>query len=108
MPTPRSVTTAQRRPQPEAGHPATPQRRPRPQIGHLLALICVIVFCLFPFYWMMTSSFKNQGDLLSPTPKFLFAPTLENYQRAVSKFDVAASLKNSLIVALCTTGLSLL
>jgi multiple sugar transport system permease protein len=108
MATPQNLTTAQRRPQPQIAHPAAAQRRPPPQIGHLLALLCVILFCLFPFYWMVTSSFKNQQDLLSPVPKFLFAPTIENYQRAVGKFDVVASLQNSLIVALCTTGLSLL
>ncbi|MBV8816601.1 MAG: carbohydrate ABC transporter permease [Verrucomicrobia bacterium] len=57
---------------------------------------------------MIATSLKNQQDILSPTPKFLFSPTLENYQRAVSKFDVALSLENSLIVAVTTTLLSLL
>jgi len=82
--------------------------RPKPNIGHLLVLLLIIVFCVFPFYWMIATSLKNQQDILSPTPKFLFSPTLENYQRAVSKFDVALSLENSLIVAVTTTLLSLL
>jgi multiple sugar transport system permease protein len=82
--------------------------RPKPNIGHWLVLLLIIVFCVFPFYWMIATSLKNQQDILSPTPKFLFSPTLENYQRAVSKFDVALSLENSLIVAVTTTLLSLL
>jgi multiple sugar transport system permease protein len=82
--------------------------RPKPNIGHWLVLLLIIVFCVFPFYWMIATSLKNQQDILSSTPKFLFSPTLENYQRAVSKFDVALSLENSLIVAVTTTLLSLL
>ena len=82
--------------------------RPKPHIWHFVVLLAIIVFCVFPFYWMVVTSLKNQQDILSPTPKFLFSPTLENYQRAVTKFDVALSLENSLIVALSTTALSLL
>jgi multiple sugar transport system permease protein len=82
--------------------------RPKLNIGHFLVLLLIIGFCVFPFYWMIVTSFKNQQDILSSTPKFLFSPTMENYQRAVSKFDVALSLGNSLVVAVTTTLLSLL
>ncbi|HEY0793850.1 MAG TPA: carbohydrate ABC transporter permease [Chthoniobacterales bacterium] len=84
------------------------RHRPRIHLGHLLAVLLIIFFCLFPFYWMVTSSFKNQQDLLSATPKFLFSPTIENYRAALTKFDVLASLQNSVFVALVTTALSLL
>ena len=82
--------------------------RPKPHIWHFVVLLAIIAFCVFPFYWMVVTSLKNQQDILSPVPKFLFSPTLENYQRAVTKFDVALSLENSLIIALSTTALSLL
>ena len=78
------------------------------QIGHLIVLLLIILVCVFPFYWMVATSLKNQQDILSPVPKFVFAPTMENYQRAVTKFDVALSLENSLIIAVSTTLLSLL
>jgi len=74
---------------------------------HLLALLLVIAICVFPFYWMVTSSFKQQPAILSSTPQFLFQPTLENYARAFGKFDILKSLQNSLFVALMTVGLSL-
>jgi multiple sugar transport system permease protein len=83
-------------------------RRPRLAIGHLIALLVIIALCVFPFYWMVTASFKNQQDLLSRTPKLLFQPTLENYQRATTKFDVVASIENSLVIALSTTALALI
>jgi multiple sugar transport system permease protein len=83
-------------------------RRPRLAIGHLIGLLVIIALCVFPFYWMVSASFKNQQDLLSRTPKLLFQPTLENYQRATTKFDVVASIENSLVVALTTTALALI
>jgi multiple sugar transport system permease protein len=77
-------------------------------VGHFVLLLAVIVVCVFPFYWMVTTSFKEQAAILSPTPQFLFKPTLGNYTTAFQKFDIRASLVNSLIVALSTTAISLM
>jgi multiple sugar transport system permease protein len=77
-------------------------------VGHFVLLLIVIVLCVFPFYWMVTTSFKDQAAILSPAPHFFFRPTLENYTRAFQKFDIGASLVNSLVVALSTTALSLI
>jgi multiple sugar transport system permease protein len=78
------------------------------QVGHLVILVLIILVCVFPFYWMVATSLKNQQDILSPVPKFFFTPTMENYQRAMTKFDVPLSLENSLIVAVSSTLLALL
>jgi len=78
------------------------------QAGHLIVLVLIILVCVFPFYWMVATSLKNQQDILSPVPKFFFTPTMENYQRAMTKFDVPLSLENSLIVAVSSTFLALL
>jgi multiple sugar transport system permease protein len=77
-------------------------------IGHFLLLLVVIIVCVFPFYWMVTTSFKEQSAILSPIPQFFFNPTLGNYTTAFQKFDIGASLVNSLIVALSTTAISLI
>jgi multiple sugar transport system permease protein len=76
-------------------------------IFHFLALLLVIVVCVFPFYWMVTASFKQQPAILASTPQFLFQPTLENYVNAFGKFDILKSLQNSLFVALVTVLISL-
>jgi multiple sugar transport system permease protein len=76
-------------------------------VGHFFVLLLVIVICVFPFYWMVTTSFKEQSAILSSTPQFFFRPTLGHYTTAFQKFDIDASLINSLIVAFCTTALSL-
>jgi multiple sugar transport system permease protein len=77
-------------------------------IGHFLLLLVVIAVCVFPFYWMVTTSFKEQSAILAPTPQLFFRPTLGNYTTAFQKFDIGASLINSLIVALSTTAISLI
>jgi ABC-type glycerol-3-phosphate transport system permease component len=74
---------------------------------HFILLLVVILVCVFPFYWMVSTSFKEQAAILSPAPQFFFQPTLGNYTRAFEKFDIGASLVNSLIVALSTTAISL-
>jgi multiple sugar transport system permease protein len=74
---------------------------------HFLALLLVILVCVFPFYWMVTSSFKQQSAILASTPQFIFQPTWENYVNAFSKFDILKSLQNSLFVALVTVFISL-
>jgi multiple sugar transport system permease protein len=91
-----------------SGAGANLRYRRKLQIGHLIVLLLIILVCVFPFYWMVATSLKNQQDILSPVPKFLFTPTMENYQRALTKFDVPLSLENSLIVAVSSTLLALL
>ena len=90
------------------GTGATLRYRPKLQVGHFIVLLLIILVCVFPFYWMVATSLKNQQDILSPVPKFFFTPTMENYQRAMTKFDVPLSLENSLIVAVSSTLLALL
>ena len=76
-------------------------------VGHFLLLLLVVIVCVFPFYWMVTTSFKEQAAILSPIPQLFFSPTLGNYTTAFQKFDIGASLVNSMIVALSTTAISL-
>jgi multiple sugar transport system permease protein len=77
-------------------------------ILHFLALLLIILVCVFPFYWMVTASFKQQSAILASTPQFFFQPTLENYVNAFNKFDILKSLQNSLFVALVTVLISLI
>ena len=40
---------------------------------HFLALLLIIFVCVFPFYWMVTASFKQQSAILASTPQFLLS-----------------------------------
>lgn len=77
-------------------------------IGHCLMLLAILLFCVFPFYWMVASSFKQQADALASPPLWVFTPTLENYRQALTDHGVADGIGNSLIVAVITTALSIL
>jgi multiple sugar transport system permease protein len=75
---------------------------------HAFGLLVVLAFALFPFYWMVSSSLKDQTDLLASPPVWLFTPTLANYQAIFADQNVTNAILNSLIVATSTTFLSVL
>jgi multiple sugar transport system permease protein len=75
---------------------------------HAFGLLVVLAFALFPFYWMVSSSLKDQTDLLASPPVWLFTPTLANYRAIFADQTVTNAILNSLIVASATTFLSVL
>lgn len=75
---------------------------------HAFGLLLTLAFALFPFYWMVSSSLKDQTDLLASPPVWLFTPTLANYQAILADQNVTNAILNSLIVASATTALSVL
>jgi multiple sugar transport system permease protein len=72
----------------------------------LLALM--LVFLLFPFVWMVLGSFKTQVDFMAYPPRWVFAPTLSNYETVFVRGDFLRFALNSLVIALGSTGLSLI
>ena len=75
---------------------------------HALALLLVLAVTLFPFLWMVFSSFKTQSDLLASPPVWWFRPTLENYAQVFADPRVLHAVGNSLVIAVCSTGLAVL
>ena len=68
-----------------------------------LAVTVICVLCLFPFFWMLLTSFKPDGDIFTATPKFYTtAPVLSRYTQLWST-GFPRYFLNSLIVALGTT-----
>jgi multiple sugar transport system permease protein len=83
----------------------------RKLISDILFYIIVIgiaLIVLFPFLWMLSSSFKTQVDIISWPPKLFFAPTLQNYQKVFEDQDFMKYFFNSTIVGVVSVGLSLL
>jgi multiple sugar transport system permease protein len=83
-------------------------RRMLGSLFHAFGLLVVLAFALFPFYWMVSSSMKDQTDLLASPPVWLFTPTLANYEAIFADQNVTNAILNSLIVASATTFLSVL
>jgi len=73
----------------------------------VLALIPVLAWTLFPIYWILTASFKTELSLYAKPPQWLFSPILENYKRVLFNIPFFQYLSNSLLIALGTTGGSL-
>lgn len=71
-----------------------------------LLLVLIALFCVFPFYWMVTTSLKTQIVALESPPVWLFDPTIDNYIEVLWKDGVGRTLINSLIVAVSTTVLA--
>ena len=67
----------------------------------------ILLFCVFPFYWMVTTSLKTQVAALESPPLWIFQPTLENYREVLWEDGVGFTMINSLIVAIGTTLLAL-
>lgn len=73
---------------------------------HALGLLVTLSFTLFPFYWMVSSSLKEQAALLASPPVWLFRPTLANYAEIFADQKVSGAILNSLIVVCTTTFLA--
>jgi multiple sugar transport system permease protein len=74
--------------------------------GEAVILLLIGLFCVFPFYWMVTTSLKTQIVALESPPVWWFTPTLANYWEVLFVDKVGPALINSIIVAVCTTALA--
>jgi multiple sugar transport system permease protein len=72
-----------------------------------LVVTGIALVVLFPFLWMLSSSFKTQVDIISWPPKIFFTPTLQNYQKVFGEQDFLKYFLNSTIVGTAAVGLSL-
>jgi trehalose/maltose transport system permease protein len=83
------------------------RRPPWQRIGLWVAVVLIMLFCLFPFYWLINVSLKTGADLSSAdlVPP---SPTLENYDSVFGNADFVKALRNSAIISLSVTLLSLI
>jgi multiple sugar transport system permease protein len=84
------------------------RRRALRAAGFWALLALVLAFLLFPFAWMLMGSFKTQVDFMAYPPRWIFSPTLANYEKVLVQGDFLRFTVNSLVIALGSTGLSLL
>lgn len=82
-------------------------RKQGPLWGQIALLLVIMLVCVFPFYWMVTTSLKTQIVALEAPPVWIFEPTLANYREALFEDGVLRTLINSLVIAICTTALAL-
>lgn len=84
-----------------------------------LAVVVILIVFLFPIYWIVSTSLKQQNDVATLPPHlFDFRPTLDNYvavlqgsttfQTAVAVPDFTADLLHSFLIGIASTGLALI
>ena len=72
-----------------------------------MAVAAIVVFCLFPFYWLINTSLKSGADL-SGAALLPPSPTSDNYTSIFEDTAFTNALRNSAIIAGSVTVLSLL
>jgi multiple sugar transport system permease protein len=76
------------------------------QILLWVGVAAIVVFCLFPFYWLINTSLKT-GPALSEAALLPPEPTLDNYTSIFEDSNFTMALRNSAIIAGSVTILSL-
>jgi N,N'-diacetylchitobiose transport system permease protein len=85
-----------------------PRRKRLRRVGLNLLGLLVFVVMVFPVYWMVTTAFKRPIDILNFSPDFVPSPaTLSNFDNAISRPHFWSSVRNSLIVVVAVTALSM-
>jgi len=81
----------------------------RKVISYTFLVICAIAV-LFPFYWMIITSFKTRGSYAAEeVPTFFVAhPTIENYITAFTSVNLGQELFNTLFFSVITTFIMVL
>jgi multiple sugar transport system permease protein len=69
-------------------------------------VIALIVLIMFPFFWLLTMSFKTDADIFAFPPKIFFQPTLDNYI-ALWDTDFRHSFGNSALASVVSTALAM-
>jgi trehalose/maltose transport system permease protein len=73
-----------------------------------ILLAAIAVYALFPFYWVIRSSFTLEANLFQTPIRYVPShPTLDNYREVLNASFFTQALLNSAIVAGCVTLLSL-
>jgi len=80
------------------------------RIAIYLGLALWALLVLFPYYWMILTSFKTQGAYNSESiPQFFtLNPTFENYATAFTTFPLADYFVNTIIFTVLTTAAMLI
>lgn len=83
-----------------------------------IALGAVVLFFMFPIFWILLMSFQTNETILRSPPSMMFKPTIQNYvalitgrletQAGTLDINFMQNLMNSVILSVCSVALSLL
>ena len=83
--------------------------RGKTTIGTWIGFIMIMLWCLFPVAWILSLSFKSEGETATGSAQFLpKEPTLDNYSAILKNDDFTRALINSFGIGLIATVLSVI
>lgn len=86
----------------------THKRRPG-TAGYYVVSIVLAVIALIPFMWMISTSLKSRGALMSIPIEWIPAePTLDGYAKVFSRFPFLRTIGNSLLISVAYTLITLI
>jgi ABC-type sugar transport system, permease component len=72
-------------------------------VGSILLIALSTIFIVFPFYWLVVTSFKQDPEIFQKPPTFIPAVfTLENFNYALTQTKVPIYFLNSMIYSIST------
>lgn len=71
-------------------------------------LLLWLLFCTVPFIWALLTAIKLPVDAFSPSPTWVFEPTLQSFERLFAEEGLGKNFVNTIIVTLGTVVLSML
>lgn len=78
------------------------------KIISIIALILIMGFLILPFYWMISTAFKDNSVIFRLPPEwFPLKPTLDNFRKLFSEPFFLVYYKNSIIVSMGATVVSM-
>jgi multiple sugar transport system permease protein len=82
---------------------------PRRVVTLYLPIAVFLFVLLFPFYWMVITSFKPDGELLSHTgnPFWVMAPTFAHFEKLLFNTPYPSWMLNTIIISVVSTFASL-
>lgn len=78
------------------------------RIGLYVALVVLLIFVIFPIYYMLAVSFRSQSSMFSNPSWFPVDLSLKNYRVAFASREFLTSMRNSIVVGLVTTTVGLI
>jgi multiple sugar transport system permease protein len=86
------------------------------RLAILAGSVLLLTWTVFPFVWILLTSLKSPGDIISVPPKLLFQPTFDNYaalvigeqrgQYSSTRPDFPRFFLNSIIISIGAVALS--
>lgn len=73
-----------------------------------LVLAFAAFMAVFPLIWTALNALKNNVDIITRVPKFVFTPTFDNVAYILERDSVLAGLTNSIIACGCAVVIGLL